>query len=47
MGKGSEYIPFYCMEINVPLDAPIFIGSITPESFDSGEDRLISLCTLA
>ena len=35
------------VENNVPLDAPIFIEFITPELFDSGEDRLVSLCTLA
>jgi hypothetical protein len=46
MGKGQKICLFPYVEINVPLDAPIFIGFITPESFDTGEDRLVSLCTL-
>jgi len=47
MGKGQSIYLFLYVYINVSLDAPIFIGVITPELFDSGEDRLVSLCTLA
>jgi len=44
--KVRIYTYFYVWNSRFPLDAPIFIGFITPESFDSGENRLVSLCTL-
>lgn len=46
MGKGQNIYLFLYLSIHVPVDAPIFIGFVTPELFDSGEDRLVSLCTL-